>query len=444
VASQAAQVELAWNDLNNSAPDVGGYNLYYWQTDWNAPASVDVEKQTTYTLTGLEAGKTYYFAVTAYDQNGGRESAYSNVVSKTISGSSPPPATTPLVAAYGFDEGSGTGVTDTSRNANRGTISGATWTQGRFGEALAFDGINDYVAIPDSTSLDITGELTLEAWIYPRVLSGYRVIIDKTTTGAPSNYYLATLGDEVNFGFYSGSVWHAHTTNNANLALNRWYHVAAVYNDAQNTVEIYLDGARVLSAAETGSLVTNNETLRIGVGYQGEEFNGSIDEVRIYNQALSASEIRDDMNTPVASPAPSSGGSNTPITIEAESMTLTGYRVESNDDASGGRLISRRYAAAAPPGRAIATFSGAAGTYDVVVAYFDENDGRSQLAFAVNGVVRETWRAEEDLPSAGASAVTLTHRVVEGVALAPGDVLRLEGTENEGEYARVDKIELIP
>jgi hypothetical protein len=69
--SQAEQVQLTWNDLNNSAPEVGGYNLYYWQTDWDAPAGVDVKKQMTYTLTGLEAGQTYHFAVTAYDNKAG-------------------------------------------------------------------------------------------------------------------------------------------------------------------------------------------------------------------------------------------------------------------------------------------------------------------------------------------------------------------------------------
>jgi hypothetical protein len=76
----AAEVTLAWDDPHNNPVEVGGYNLYYWQYDWDVPARVDVGKQTTYTLTNLEAGQTYYMAVTAHDGNGGGESAYSNVV----------------------------------------------------------------------------------------------------------------------------------------------------------------------------------------------------------------------------------------------------------------------------------------------------------------------------------------------------------------------------
>ena len=53
---QAAQVQLAWNDLNNNPADVGGYTLYYWQDTWQTPARLDIGKQLTYTLTGLEAG----------------------------------------------------------------------------------------------------------------------------------------------------------------------------------------------------------------------------------------------------------------------------------------------------------------------------------------------------------------------------------------------------
>jgi PKD repeat protein len=97
----AAQVSLFWQDPNNNQAEVGGYNLYYWQTDWNTPASINVGKQTSHTLTDLEAGQTYHFAVTAHDGNGGRESVYSNVVSKTFSAATP-------VASFTLTPSSGT------------------------------------------------------------------------------------------------------------------------------------------------------------------------------------------------------------------------------------------------------------------------------------------------------------------------------------------------
>ena len=80
----AAQIQLAWDDPHNDPADVGGYLLYYWQHQWKIPASVDVGKQTTCTLTGLEAGQPYAFAITAYDSHRERESNFSNVVTQTL------------------------------------------------------------------------------------------------------------------------------------------------------------------------------------------------------------------------------------------------------------------------------------------------------------------------------------------------------------------------
>src|SRR5690349_14029109 len=74
-------------------------------------------------------------------------------------------ASTGLVAAYAFNEGSGTIVTDSSGNGNNGSISGATWTTaGKFGGALSFNGTSSRVIINDSASLHLSTGMTLEAW----------------------------------------------------------------------------------------------------------------------------------------------------------------------------------------------------------------------------------------------------------------------------------------
>ena len=86
-------------------------------------------------------------------------------VSVTLNITSP---STGLVAAYGFEEASGTAVTDASGTGNAGTTNGPTRiTTGRFGRALNFDGVNDLVMIPDASSLDLTNRMTLEAYVYP-------------------------------------------------------------------------------------------------------------------------------------------------------------------------------------------------------------------------------------------------------------------------------------
>ena len=105
-------------------------------------------------------------------------------------------ASTGLVAAYSFDEGSGTVVNDSSGNSNNGTISGASWvTAGKFGGALSFNGSNSRVIVNDSASLDLTNGMTLEAWVKPSVApSGWRDVIYK----ANDIYFLeAGSGDSV-------------------------------------------------------------------------------------------------------------------------------------------------------------------------------------------------------------------------------------------------------
>jgi hypothetical protein len=83
-----------------------------------------------------------------------------------------------LVAAYAFDEGAGASVADGSGNGNVGMVTGATWTRGRYGSALRFDGADDLVRVPPSASLDVGSELTLSAWIRPAASQGgWRTII---------------------------------------------------------------------------------------------------------------------------------------------------------------------------------------------------------------------------------------------------------------------------
>ena len=90
-----------------------------------------------------------------------------------------------LVAAYGFEETSGTSTADSTGNGHTGTISGATRTaSGRFGRALSFDGVNDWVTIASSTALSLSTGMTLEAWVYPTVhtAGGHHTILMKERT----------------------------------------------------------------------------------------------------------------------------------------------------------------------------------------------------------------------------------------------------------------------
>src|SRR5207248_7884083 len=85
-----------------------------------------------------------------------------------------------LVAAYGFNEGSGTSTTDASGNSNSGTLANATWsTAGKYGKALSFNGTSSWVTVNDSNSLDLTTGMTLEAWVNPTVINSWECVVLK-------------------------------------------------------------------------------------------------------------------------------------------------------------------------------------------------------------------------------------------------------------------------
>ena len=133
------------------------------------------------------------------------------------------------------------------------------------------------------------------------------------------------------------------------------------------------------------------------------------------------------------------------IMLEAEAMALTDYRVEKHTDASGGAVISRLDVVRLIPGMATAAFPGPAGSYEIIVSYFDASDGQSTLAVAVNDEVIDTWLANAGLPDGAPNAVTLMYRVVAtGLPLTPGDRIVLEGHDQGSACVRLDKVEFVP
>ncbi len=206
-----------------------------------------------------------------------------------------------LVAAYGFDEGSGASVSDRSGRGNDGVISGATWsTAGRFGKALSFNGTSSWVTVNDSASLDLTNGMTLQAWVYPTTaLTGWRTVMMKEQPGAIVYYLDANSDSSVPaMGVYAGADRGLY--GNAQVPANTWTHLAATYDGT--TQRLYVNGVQVASRAQPGSITVSSSPLRIGGNsVWGEYFQGYIDEVRIYNRPLTTGEIQTDMNEAVTS-----------------------------------------------------------------------------------------------------------------------------------------------
>jgi Concanavalin A-like lectin/glucanases superfamily/Fibronectin type III domain len=295
----SASVTLSWNP--NSESNLAGYRIYYGTSPGIHPTSVDAGNQTTFTVSGLGPG-TYYFVVLAYNTSG-LQSPFSNEVSATITG----PPLTGLVAAYGFNEGTGTTVNDASGNSNTGTVSGATWTTlGRYGRALSFDGVNDWVTVNPSGSLNLTTRMTLEAWVYPTVTpSEWSTVIHKEQPGGVVYFLHASSdkGDRPATGVYIGG--EQQLIGGKRLVANSWVHLAGTYDGAR--LRLYVNGSQVASRSQSGAIQTSASPLRVGGNsVWGEFFKGTIDEVRIYNRALTREEILSDMSTPVGlqPPAP--------------------------------------------------------------------------------------------------------------------------------------------
>jgi Concanavalin A-like lectin/glucanases superfamily/Bacterial Ig domain len=201
-----------------------------------------------------------------------------------------------VVAAYGFEEGAGTAVADASGRGNNGTISGATWsTAGKNGKALSFDGVNDSVSVPDANSLDLTTGMTLEAWVRPTALgSAWRTVLFKEQPGNLVYGLYAGNGSAPSVGTWIGGAERT-AAGTGPLPLNAWSHVAATYDGA--SLRLYVNGALVRTTSIAGALATSSGVLRIGGnGVWPEWFKGLIDDVRVYDQALSATEIQADMS----------------------------------------------------------------------------------------------------------------------------------------------------
>ena len=203
---------------------------------------------------------------------------------------------TGLVAAYGFNEATGT-VVQSAVGSFPGTISGAVWTTGQFGSALSFDGINDWVTVADANALDLTTGMTLEVWVYPTAANGVRDILIKEGTGVDIYNLYARNGQgqpESNVFAGGSNRWATGPT----LPLNTWSHVAGTYDGL--TVRLFVNGLQVGSTAYTGTIGTSTGVLRIGGNSMwGEFFQGRLDELRIYSRALSAAEIQADMTTSI-------------------------------------------------------------------------------------------------------------------------------------------------
>ncbi|GEM_PF-4069492 len=286
-------VTFQWNVTNDSRDDAGclgasSYDLQVEKSDHTVVfrrAELPTNLFDVSQLTGSEkllSRTNYLWKVTARDSCGGsRTSSYFNFTT-TDRG---------LVGWWRFNEASEMAF-DSSGNAHPGTLSNfasSPWVSGASGGALSFDGIDDYVEVPNDPILNFgTGDLTLSLWVNRDVTNA--VPLSKEDG---SNGWALTIFSANHFGF---SIPQCGTFLSARYARGGWVHVGVTRKGEK--FFLYLDGRLAAAGTCFDANLTTTAPLRIGCangtcrGGSGSPFQGSLDEVALYNRAMDVDEMR--------------------------------------------------------------------------------------------------------------------------------------------------------
>src|SRR3989339_2094934 len=340
-ATQTA-ITLSWTAVGDDGTTgtANSYDIRYSNTqitdaNWGSATPITGEPAPkvnggaeTMVINGLTENKQYYFTINAGDEipNMG---PLSNIASaRTLSQAG-------TVAEWHLDDGSGSSAADSSGNSNTGTLTGSpAWVTGKTNTGLQFDGLNTYVSVTDSNSLDLTTGISIEAWVKCGDISqdgSTRRVLDK---GA----YLLGASDKSYFKIFKGGVASSVENTWTSADVNVWHHLVGTYDGT--AVKLYQDGVLVNQTATTGNIDTNTSVLNIGRQSSGAgRFIGIIDEVKIYNRALTLAEVVEHYNPASAdTTAPAQVNTIATSNLQQNSITLTWTAV--GDDGTTGTAAS--------------------------------------------------------------------------------------------------------
>ncbi|OHB60136.1 MAG: hypothetical protein A2168_07545 [Planctomycetes bacterium RBG_13_50_24] len=280
IGTRIENLELSWMPGANAA----GHKVYMRTSPDSLKLLVEVNDSTSTVVPALERGVTYYWRVDEIQPDG-------SVMTGDVWSFSPGG----LVGFWKFDEGSGGTAADSSGSNLHGTIAGnPAWIDGPNGKALKFDGDGDYVDLGNDSSLNMTAQITVAAWIKVDAFDcEWQAIITKgdgswrlQRNGTKSSIEFACTGAFVPNALV-GSLFGTVGVNDS-----RWHHIAGTYDGSK--ICLYVDGRIDISSEAAGSIEVNDYNLFIGANAQkpNRNFKGSIDDVRIYSYALSAEEVQ--------------------------------------------------------------------------------------------------------------------------------------------------------
>jgi chitodextrinase len=302
-ATSSTQINLSWSAATDNVA-VTGYRVERCQgSGCSNFAEIAQPSGMTYTDIGRTASTSYSYRVRAVDA-AGNLGPYSGTATATTQA-----PTRSLLAAYAFNEGSGTSAADASGAGLTGTLTnGATWGIGHAAGAVLLDGVNDFVELGNPAPLQLTGSMTLSAWVNAAAFPRDDAAIVSKRSSSKIGFQLDTTVDRgprtIGFKLTTSTGRDMLRYGATTLQANTWYYVTGVYNAATSELHVYRNGqlddgtlVGTVSAAQQNSTATVNIGRR--PASSNYNFNGRIDDVRIYNRALTAAEIQTDMNTPV-------------------------------------------------------------------------------------------------------------------------------------------------
>lgn len=197
----------------------------------------------------------------------------------------------PSLVGYWPMEGN---ANDASGNGRHGTVIGATLATGKFGKCYDFDGTDDYVSVPSDAGLNITGALTLAAWVNVDADATAQQMMGVAIKGGYSQYQLKLINSRVAATLYTaaGVRKDYYPSTGPTFALATWFHAAWAY-DGADILRFYLNGVQSASIATGhGALATTAKAFEFGRATASYPFKGLIDELMIFSKALPESDIR--------------------------------------------------------------------------------------------------------------------------------------------------------
>lgn len=200
-----------------------------------------------------------------------------------------------LTAYWALNEGSGTSTLDISGNSNAGQINGAIWVTGRLGKGLSFNGSSNTIDI-NKPVVKTAASFTVAAWVQTTDLSNFHTAVSQDGSNVSGFFLQLIPGGQFAFSLLASDSTSSATVralSTSNAVQNTWYHLAGAYDAGAGQIHLYVNGVLQSTQSVTAAWNASGETVigRAKFGGNADFWSGLIDEVRLYNYALNASQI---------------------------------------------------------------------------------------------------------------------------------------------------------